>query len=181
MFDYETYRSQQLGANPDRGLLVTFHYEAKQKKDGKFENIPFINIFMNKNDVVDRPVQEEDKVRFKSQWDAFLSGEEAPPDGMPISQVPFATPANVSACKAERIYTVEQLLETPDLRLQRAYLVNFKYQCRDMMEAKRLSGDYSDLKALIEKQAKEIEELKKAAKPKPRGRPRKNANTDASQ
>lgn len=180
-FDVEAYRRQQSGVDPDKGLLVTFRHEAKEV-DGKFENIPYINIWMGKNSTIDRPVTEEDKVRFEDRWKAFEKGEE-PVDGMPIKEVPFATAANVAACRSEQIYTVEQLIETPDQRLQRAHLVNFKYMCRDMWESRKDNAHVQKLRDELEKANQKIAALeeKMSQAPKKRGRPRKvnGDNSDA--
>lgn len=190
MFDTSTYQRQQAGMNMDSGLLVTFRYEAVLKDPPDptepYENVPYISIYLGKNDTVDRPATEEDKVRFQDRWESFLKGEETPTSGMPVNKVPFATPAEISACKAERIYTVEQLIATPDVRVQRAHLLKFKYACNDMMESLKNAGHMQEMRDLIESQKKTIdtllEEVAELKKPK-RGRPRKSDgdNTDVSQ
>lgn len=155
VFDYETHRALQRGADPDRGLLVSFEYKAEEK-DGEYQNVPYIRIWMDKNTEVFRKVTEDDKRRFHDRWDAFERNEEAPPEGEPINMVPFATPANVAACKAEKVYTVEQLVETPDNRLQRAALLNFKYMCRDYLESKTRTNYIGEMRAEIERLNKTV-------------------------
>lgn len=183
MFDYQAHFEQQSGKNSDRGLLATFRYE-----NVNGENIPYINIFLGKNDTVDRPATDEDKKRFRARWEAFLEGANEPPEGMPINHVPFATPANISACKAEKIFTVEQLLETPDSRLQRAYLLEFRYKCGDMMKQLkdsehiiRMREDLTKLTKMVKALEEQNIDLKRelSERKKPRGRPRKKASDDA--
>lgn len=179
MFDYEALRRQQSGQNPDKGLLVTFAYKYNDKLKSE---IPYISIFLGKNDTVERPVTEDDKKRFSERWESFLKNEDAPPAGLPIKQVPFATPSDISSCKAEKIYTVEQLVETPDARLQRAHLLNFKYQCADMLKQLKDSNHIIEMREEIENLKKqllamkgqkvELVEEEPDLKPK-RGRPRK--------
>lgn len=193
MFDHEAYRRQQLGQNPDKALLTTFRYVYDDKRK---EEVPYISIFLGKNDTVDRPATEEDKERFKERWEAFLKGEDKPPAGLPINQVPFATPAEISVCKTEKIYTVEQLLETPDNRLQRAHLLNFRYRCADLMKQLTDSKHVvemrdeietlkSQLTAALEKMAEMAEgmdeEEERSSKPaKKRGRKRKTDGDSTS-
>lgn len=183
MFDYEHERMIRSGGNPDKALLVTFRYDIHPKT--KME-VPFVNIFLSKNNTVDRPATEDDKKRFPDRWEAFQKGEEVPPEGLPISQVPFATPAEISICKTERIYTVEQLVETPDSHLQRANLLNFRYRCADLLKQlqdshhivdmrEQLEKLQSQMSAVLEKNAELKAELdeERSTKPKKVGRPRK--------
>jgi hypothetical protein len=183
-FDYEAHR-RSLQGNPDRALLVAFEYASEKKRDGTFQNVEMIKIWMDKNTEVVRKVSEEDKVRFAERYDAFKRGEEVPETGTPIRLVPFATPADVSACKSLRIFTLEQLVETADDRLSRAQLVNFKYQARDYLEAQRRTGYVGELRDEINHLKAQIEVLKeRAGSPvdelvKKKGRPKKVNDGDA--
>lgn len=187
-FDVQAYRAAQ--SNPDKALLVTFEYAAKQLPDGAFENVEMIRIWLGRNDEICRPVTPQDKIRFRDRYDAFLKGEKAPADGTPIAQCALATPANVSACKAERIFTLEQLVETPDERLLRSSLVNFKYKCKDWLEAQKRHGYVGEMRSRIERLEKENEILKERLKadgkdaeaeaPRRRGRPPKVKDGDTA-
>ena len=167
-FDYASMNVKAEEA--DKALLVSFYYEAK-KVGEDYHNVPYIRIFVNKNSQIEREVTEEDKQRFHERWEAFQKGEEAPEDGTPVNLAPFATPANVAACKAERIYTVEQLVQTPDSRLARSYLTNFKYMCSDWLKQRR-DGDQislmrSELEALKAENAMLQEKFRDAGLQKP--------------
>lgn len=185
MFDYEAHRRLQSG-NPDKALIVTFRYEFDSKTKAQ---VPYTSIFLSKNNTVDRPTSEDDKVRFKDRWEAFQKGEEAPPAGLPINQVPFATPAEISICKAERIHTVEQLVEMPESHLQRANILNFRYRCADMLKQMTDSQHIVKMRDEIETLKKQIRTLQetnavlKASSEEPemkpkRGRPRKVIDGD---
>lgn len=191
-FDYEAHRRLQNG-NPDKALIVSFEPGAEKQPDGSFKNVEFIRIWMDKNSEVYRKVTEEDKVRFAERYAAYRAGEEVPETGTPISQCAFATPADVSSCKAERIFTLEQLVETSDERLQRAKLVNFKYQARDWVEAQKRSGYVGELRQEINRLKQEVQTLREKLSanpvveaddvivevPKRRGRPPKVKTNDA--
>ena len=183
-FDYEAHR-RSLQGNPDKALLVSFEYASEKKRDGTFQNVEYVRIWMDKNTEVVRKVTEEDKIRFAERYAAFRSGEEVPEEGTPIKMVPFATPADVSACRAQRIFTLEQLVETADERLSRARLVNFKYQARDYLEAQRRTGYVGELRDEINHLKAQIDVLKERAGPtvepakKKPGRPKKVIDGDA--
>lgn len=187
-FDYEAHR-RNLQGNPDRALLVSFEYASEKKKDGTFQNVEMIRIWMDKNTEVVRKVTEEDKVRFAERYTAFRNNEAIPDEGTPIRLVPFATPADVSACKSLRIFTLEQLVETSDDRLARAQLVNFKYNARDYLEAQRRTGYVGELREEINHLKAQIEVLKERAGSPPeeepvakkRGRPKKVTDGDTPQ
>jgi hypothetical protein len=188
MFNHEAWRQEQQGT-ADAGLLVSFYYEAV-KRDDEFVNIPFIRIWVDKETEVVREVTQEDKDRFSVRWNAFQNNEEVPIDGTPIKELPFATPANVATCKANHIYTAEQLVETPDDRLTRAKLVNFKYQVKDMLASQKDSSHIRHMREEMDQLKKnnivlqeKIDALLAAQEQEPeppkrkRGRPRKHGNT----
>lgn len=185
-FDYEAHRKMQQG-NPDKALLVSFEYRADKQRDGSFKNEEYVRIWLDKNQEVVRKVTPEDRARFSERYQAFLKGEEVPADGTPISQCAFATPADVSACKAERIFTLEQLVETPDERLQRARLVNFKYQANDWIKSQQRHGYVAELREEINRLKAQVEMLKERQPsvetpeaPKRRGRPPKVKDVEVS-
>ena len=186
-FDYEAHRKMQQG-NPDKALLVSFEYAPEKQRDGSFNNVEMIRIWIDKNQEVVRKITPEDKVRFAERYAAFQKGEEAPPDGTPIKMCAFATPADVAACKAERIFTLEQLVETGDDRLIRARLLNFKYAANDWLKSQQRHGYVAELREEINQLKAQVEMLKERQQPsvetpeapKPRGRPRKVKNVEIS-
>ena len=158
-FDYAAHRAMGQG-NPDKALVVTFEYASKAMPDGTYKNIEMVRIWLGKNSEVVREVTEDDKRRFSERYEAFKKGEEMPLEGTPISQCAFATPADVSACKAERIFTLEQLAETPDERLQRAKLINLKYKSKDFLEARARIGFVGEMRDQIEALKAQVAVLK---------------------
>jgi hypothetical protein len=189
-FDYQIHRQLNAGSNPDKGLIVTFEPIAEKQPDGSFKNVDYVRIIIGRNDEIVRKVTQEDKVRFADRYSAYKAGEDMPPDGTPIKDCALATPADVSACKAERIFTLEQLAETPDERLQRAKLINFKYKCRDWLESQKRHGYVGELRQQIESLKTQIDGLKAQlaargetpieVEPKRKGRPPKVKNGDTA-
>jgi hypothetical protein len=105
-FDYEAHR-RSLQGNPDKALLVSFEYASEKRRDGTFDNVEMIRIWMDKNTEVVRRVTESDKLRFTERYQAFKKGEEAPATGTPIRLVPFATrgssPSQMRTGKVSRV------------------------------------------------------------------------------
>lgn len=175
-FDVAAYRRGV--SDPDRGLLVTFRMHGQQQADGSFKDVEYINIWMSNGETVDRPVIQSDRIRFKDRYESFKAGQTEPETGTLIKHMAFATPANVAACKAERIFTVEQLVETADERLMRAQLINFKYNCIEWLKANKDSKHVVAMRSEIEALKAQIENLKlrladKPEEPKKPGRPKK--------
>lgn len=164
-FDYAAYQREQRKENPDKALLVTFEYKAEPKPDGTFENVEYTRIWLSKNDEIVRKTTDDDRARFLERYESFLKGEEKPPDGTPLGNCPFVTPADVAACKAERIFTAEQLAEVPDERLRKALLVNLKYKCRDFLEARARTGYVGEMRDQIEALKAQVEALKERQVP----------------
>ena len=187
MFDYEHHRNMQTaaqtGRNPDNALLTTFRYEFDDRSGKEIE---YINIWLSKNACVDRPATDDDRQRFADRYEAFLKKEEVPPEGLPIKQIPFATPANISACKEMRIFTAEQLVETADGVLARSSLQGFKAQVSDMLKQlkdskhviemrEELDELKSQLAAVLEQNAELKSQITEEPTPKKRG-PRKKSD-----
>jgi len=189
-FDVAAYQRGQ--SNPDKALIVTFEYAAVKQIDGSFKNVEMVRIWLGRNDEIVRQVTPQDRERFRERYESFKKGETMPPDGTPISQCAFATPADVSACKSERIFTLEQLVEVADERLQRAQLITFKYRARDWLESQKRHGYVGELrerisylerenallKEKLQEQGKDTEVVVPVAKK--RGRPPKVTNVDTA-
>ena len=73
------------------------------------------------------------KFNYGKRYKAFVDGNEAPPEGTPVKEWASISPANLAACKVNKIYTVEQLAEAPDESLQRGGLVGLKYKAIDWL------------------------------------------------
>jgi predicted flap endonuclease-1-like 5' DNA nuclease len=102
----------------DERLIVLFYNKsvrnvARSKEEGKpvFENRQYIKIQTPGEtlNIVDRPVQEQDKKRFPRQWDRYLQGKEQTADGIPLDLLFPENPAIGDTLQAYGVMTVEQL------------------------------------------------------------------------
>ena len=108
-------------------LVVKFYQKAvldrvKSAEEG-------INVFKDKtyvtyraagkqDNIIDRPMREDDKVRFQRQWNQYLANEEQTVEGTPLVEWPALRPAEYENLKAMGIQTVEQLAELADVKVQ---------------------------------------------------------------
>ena len=163
MFDQDAWsRSNQSQEEQDRGLVVTFYVDAKPYKENgetKYKNVEMINIFTNKNNIVDKPLNDEDRKRFAKRYAEWKETGETPPDGTPLTEWPELTPADIKALQAERILTVEMLAEKAD-NLMPSFLLSQKYKARDWLDSRHKAGVLSDLRDQIMAKDAVIETLR---------------------
>jgi hypothetical protein len=115
----------------DRGKLqVQFHpYPVKNPKrsaeEGRpiYENVDYVRIFVpgDKDNIVDRQVEEIDTRRFAREYQAYKAGKEAPIEGTPLEMWPTVDRAQVAELVHFNVRTVEQLANLSDANCQ-----NFK-------------------------------------------------------
>lgn len=115
----EMYGDYGIANYGDDSRLVVFFYTKSVQKPAKSTNngLPFYEdeIFVRMHppgerlNIVDRPVEENDKHRFPVQWSRFLQKREQRPDGTPIDLLFPNNPAVADSLKAQGIFTVQQL------------------------------------------------------------------------
>jgi hypothetical protein len=107
----------------DAQLHVQFYKRAelncfRTEKEGRkiFDEFVYIRILMpaNRLNEIDRRATDEDKLRFKRQFKAFVEKGEVLQIGTPLDQMPNISAAQVLELKYLHIETVEQLAGIPD-------------------------------------------------------------------
>jgi hypothetical protein len=153
----------------DDKLYVVFTMQAvkngfKSEQEGRpiFDDVPHIRIHVpgDKTSVTERPVTEEDKLRFASRWERFQKNMEQSPEGTPIDQWPQLTISQVHEFKAVGIVTVEQLAALSDINAQkfmggnelRRRAQTFLAVAKDTAEAQRLAVANEELEARLKAQ-----------------------------
>lgn len=101
----------------DRNMLVVFFNKAVEvpsesiKRGRRYtENQIYIKIQHpgETHTVIERPVQDNDKYRFRAQWSKFVSNRSQVPDGTPIDLLFPNHPAIGENLRAYGVYTIEQ-------------------------------------------------------------------------
>lgn len=146
----------------DNKLYVVFAMHAVQngfqtEQQGRpiFDDVPHVRIHVpgDKTSVIERPVIEEDKMRFPTQWAKFEKGMTQAPEGTPIEQWPLLTIGQVHEFKALNVFTVEQLAGMADTQAQRFMgghemrrkAVAFLASAKNTAEAQRLATANAEL------------------------------------
>lgn len=160
IFDSQAYNDSQSNSGYDR-QLCRFSYEAIKQEDGSYDNIEYIRIRVDDKNEVFCPVQEEHKINYAVRYQAFVAGEEAPPEGTPLKAWAVPTPADLASCKEAKIVTVEQLANATDLTLQRGGLLGLKYKAIDWLEHNENAGVLSQLRDQLEKAKEQIKILQR--------------------
>ena len=85
---------------------------AKSEREGRpvYEKRDFIKIIQpGERDVIDREVNDFDKMRFQRQWAAYQAQQEQVPDGTPIAILYPHDPDICDTLRALKVHTIEQL------------------------------------------------------------------------
>lgn len=101
----------------DSQLVVIFYTRpvfnallSQQKGTRQYENQTWIKMHPpgEKLNIIDRRVQESDKVRFPHQWNMFLQNKTQVPDGTPIDLLFPNNPAVAENLRAFGVHTIQQ-------------------------------------------------------------------------
>lgn len=111
----KTYGQVRFG--DDSQLVVLFYTRSvfnaalsQAKGARQYENQTWVKMHPpgEKLNIIDRPVQEGDKVRFPQHWNMFLQNKQQIPDGTPIDLLFPNNPATADNLRAFGIHTIQQ-------------------------------------------------------------------------
>ncbi len=132
-YDSGVFTAQQ--RKQDEQLLVRFfktpiQNDVKTEKEGRpmFDDTDMIEIRVRgqKDNVVIRPIRDDDKKRFRDAWRDHEDGAKSVNSGTPLSQWPMMSSAQVEELKFLGFYTVEQLAGANDNSLPIVLLLKNK-------------------------------------------------------
>lgn len=119
----------------------------------------------DKDEIRQRPVREEDKVRFPREWELFQKGTEEPASGTPLLTVAFLTKGQVLEFAAGGINTVEHLAEVSDVNGQK--FMDFhrvRQRARDYLAAQAKNAPAALLREELEQRDARIAALEEQIK-----------------
>lgn len=134
--DYETTAFAMRQGTPgedEKGLLVKFYLRpeqnaAKTAEEGRpiFEEKEYITIMVpgDRDNVIDRPIQDSDKQRFGGAYMRFKQGLEIQSPGTPLSAWPGINRSQVEELRYFNVETVEQLASMSDGNAQKFAGIN---------------------------------------------------------
>lgn len=155
MFDAQAYNDANAGKGYDK-QWCEFAWEGVPDGEGGFNNVAYIRIRTDRLNEIFRPVNDADKINYKSRYEAFVEGNEEPPEGTPIKEWAVPTAAERKGCQVARIYTIEQLSESPDEGLQKAGLISLKYKAIDWLEHNEDAGILAKLRDELDRANEKI-------------------------
>lgn len=81
-----------------------------------YKEVDYIKIMVpgDKLSIIERPVDEIDRVRFATRYDRWKAGAGAAMEGTPLASLPTMTPSKVEEYKFFNVHTVEALADAPD-------------------------------------------------------------------
>lgn len=121
-FDDSQFVNPQ-AAQQDANLAVRFYTapiqnQAKSVEQGRpiYDDTEMVEIRVrgDRNNIVQRPVREEDKRRFREAYKVYTEGSSALSSGTPLSQWPIMSDSMVEELKYLGFYTVEQVSNASD-------------------------------------------------------------------
>ncbi len=125
-FDHTVFSPQQ--AESDKSLAVRFYMQAlrdesKSIEEGRpiFVDTEMIEIRVrgDRNNIVIRPVREDDKRRFRQAYGDFKANKERTVDGTPLTEWPAMSASMAEELRYLGFYTVEQLAEANEAALSK--------------------------------------------------------------
>jgi hypothetical protein len=142
--------------NSDDKVFAQFYMharedDAKSRAEGRpiFKDVPYVMIMVpgDKDNIIRRPIRQNDKARFPKQWAAFEAGQEQAQEGTPLEQWPMVTRAQVEELKFFGVHTVEALSNMPDTAAQNFMGLNrLRQNAKDFLEAAKSEAPFIELR-----------------------------------
>lgn len=137
----------------DKHLVVIFYMKSvpnplKSAAAGvRFHDaVPYVRIHApgERDQIIDRPVKDEDKVRFAARWREFEAGREQVSDGIPIDMLFPTHPQIADNLRSYGVHTVEQCANMSAHALDSIGMgaQDYKNRAKDYMEAASAGANY---------------------------------------
>lgn len=172
-FDHSLFQKPDAG---DDSLFVVFYMgviqnQGKSLDEGRpiFDDVECVRIMIpgDKNTVIDRPVEPNDKRRFAKQYAAFKEGkkEEEQLSGTRLREWPFLSRGQVEEMSYLGIKTVEQLAEVRDDIVTRIPgMLNLKRTAATWLQRSKSTAEAAQIAKQLADQSSEIATLKQVIK-----------------
>jgi hypothetical protein len=178
-FDSDSFQGGRYAA--DRGVFARFYTKpvedaAASAEAGRpiFKDQEFVEIIAagNANNIVQRKASNEDRQRFRQQYEKFKAGDGDALIGTPLSEVTWMTRSQVEELAYFRIRTIETLAEVSDEVCGRVIgLYDLKRKAKAVLEASdkaapltALQAENETLKNQVDAMKQQIDELAAALK-----------------
>jgi hypothetical protein len=153
----------------DKDVIAIFHkgtrlHEIKSRELGTpfYEQIDFLKVIHPGEplNVYDQPVREQDKWRFRPQWERYEAGTTQNVGGTPLSVLFPWSPEIVQTLAGMHITTVQQLADLSDTGKQNLMFgTNLSQKAKDYLAVADKGREYHQLQTKLENQKEQIDEL----------------------
>jgi hypothetical protein len=154
----------------DHKLMVNFYVRAvqntfKSSQEGRpiFDEKEYVRIIIpgDTKSVIDAPVNDEYRGRFRDRYERFKKGLVQAQSGTPLEIWPQMTIGLVAELKAMQIFTVEQLADLADAQAQKIMgSHDLRRRAQAFLDAAKGEAANSKMAMELEKRDIEIETLK---------------------
>ena len=128
------------------------------------EDVPYIRIQHpgERDQVIERPVKEDDKRRFAARWRAFEEGREQITDGIPIDMLYPSHPAIADNLRSYGVHTIEQAAKMSSHAMDSIGMgaQEIQNRAKDYLEAASAGANFHKFKAEREGLELEVQRLK---------------------
>lgn len=172
-------------AGTDRDLVVIFHKDTKinpikSRDQGVpiYDQVDFLKVIHPGEplNVYDQPVREQDKYRFKDQWERYQKGTSQEVSGTPLSVLFPMNPEIVRSFAAIHVTTVQQLAGMSDTAKQNVMFgMNLSEKAKQYLSIADKGAEFHAMQAKMDDMAHQLREandkiaalsVKPAAEPK---------------
>jgi hypothetical protein len=175
-FDHNLFAAQgrQGPAPGDEKLFVKFYMHfiedpVETEKEGRpvFKDTEFIRILTpgDRNNIVDRPVRPDDKIRFSNQYNHYKQFGTQAVIGTVLEEWPLITKAMVENLKQLGFHTVEQLGEArDDVVLNNPGLMTLRTRAQNYLAVAKSNAPLTQLESAIAEKDNELDVLRRQVK-----------------
>lgn len=153
----------------DKDVIAIFHKgtrlnEIKSREQGTpvYDALDFLKVIHPGEplNVYDQPVREQDKWRFKAQWDRYQAGASQSVSGTPLSVLFPWNPEIVQTLAGMHITTVQQLAELSDTAKQNLMFgMNLSQKAQHYLSTAEKGREYHQMQAQLDKYREQVDEL----------------------
>lgn len=181
--------------NAQSRCYATFYTDAIQlgfesEKQGRpiFQDVPFIRILVpgDTTNIIEREANDQDKIKYRKEWQHFEAGQTAGLTGTPLEQWPQITRSQLKEAKYFEVHTVEQMAGLADIHAQKLGMGFYELRNKAKAYLDAASGTADSTKQAAENLRltnmladlqKQVAELSEASEAKKAGRPKKEPET----
>jgi hypothetical protein len=155
--------------NLNKGVYARFYFvprkdEVASAQEGRaiFHDVEYIEIIAagNANNIIRKPVRDEDRFRFRDQYEKFRQGDTEQLCGTPLTEVPWLTRSQVEELMYRKVRTVENLAEISDSACNVPGLLDLRRKAEAWLVKAKEAAPFTAMQAEMDALRAELDALK---------------------